>query len=75
MVDYSKFSKIEDSDEEPLWTEARDPQQISKKVLCELDAAADALRSRSRSCHCFLDFSVDIERLKSYTQELSLFTK
>ena len=54
MVDYSKFSKIEDSDEEPIWqSEVKTSKALSQQVLDELDSSAERLASRSRPCHCF----------------------
>ncbi|CAK9115178.1 Peptidyl-prolyl cis-trans isomerase D (PPIase D) (Rotamase D) [Durusdinium trenchii] len=72
MVDYSKFSKIEDSDDEPIWqTQAPvKSSKVSEKVLQELDLKIEKLQTRSRFCHCFLDFAVDVEKLKIYAQEM-----
>ena len=74
MVDYSKFSNIEDSDDEPIWQSEVGTKTsrggLSQKVLDELDKKAEEMQSRSKACHCFFDFSVDLEKLKIYGQEM-----
>ena len=43
---------------------------LSQKVLDELDAGAEQLKLRHRPCQCFLDFAVDLEKLKVYHDEM-----
>mmetsp|Transcript_127320 Transcript_127320/g.283939 ORF Transcript_127320/g.283939 Transcript_127320/m.283939 type:complete len:480 (-) Transcript_127320:34-1473(-) len=69
-VDYSKFKDIEDSDEEPVWETkgGKAYKGLPQKSLDELEKSAEAMKTRK--CFCFFDFSVDLEKLSQYQQEL-----
>lgn len=54
------------------WTSPQVPLKkgLTQKVLDELDAGAEQLKLRHRPCQCFLDFAVDLEKLKVYHDEM-----
>lgn len=67
MVDYAKFSNVDDSDEEPVWAQPNKSKNMTSSTEDELEKGVQKMKNGKS--YVYLDFATNVDKLKRYAEE------